>query len=130
PLCVDCDGTLVRTDLLHEAVFLMLKGAPWKLLLLPVWWLRGRAYLKARIAESVSFDWATIPLNDDVVTLVRTAREEGRKVILVTASHQSLADGLAGHLQLFDQVVGTRDAINLTGRRKAAWLVSQHGERG
>jgi len=78
----------------------------------------------------VSFDWATIPLNDDVVTLVRTAREEGRKVILVTASHQSLADGLAGHLQLFDQVVGTRDAVNLTGRRKAAWLVSQHGERG
>ncbi|MFL6664923.1 MAG: UbiA family prenyltransferase [Rhizobacter sp.] len=130
PLCVDCDGTLVRTDLLHEAVFMMLKSAPWKLLLLPLWWLRGKAYLKERIAESVSFDWSTIPLNDDIVTLVRAANDEGRKVILATASHQRLADGLATHLQLFTEVVATRDGVDMTGRKKAAWLVSQYGERG
>ncbi len=31
PLCVDLDGTLVRTDLLHEAVFRYLKSSPFAL---------------------------------------------------------------------------------------------------
>src|SRR4051812_46353466 len=88
PFCIDCDGTLIRTDLMHESVFLLLKKAPWMLLWLPWWLLRGRAHLKQRLAERVVFDWATVPLNDDIVILARTARAAGRKVILATASHR------------------------------------------
>ena len=28
PLCIDCDGTLIRTDLLHEGLLLLVKQAP------------------------------------------------------------------------------------------------------
>ena len=31
PLCVDCDGTITPTDLLHESVFGMLRSRPWQL---------------------------------------------------------------------------------------------------
>jgi 4-hydroxybenzoate polyprenyltransferase/phosphoserine phosphatase len=130
PLCVDCDGTLIRTDLLHESVFLLLKSAPWKLLLLPFWLARGKAHLKQRLADSVAFDWSTLPLNHDVVALVRAAREAGRRVVLATGSHQRLADGIAGHLALFDEVVATDGDINLSGQRKAERLVSRYGARG
>ena len=74
PLCVDCDGTLLRTDLLHESVLLLFKRAPWMLLLLPLWLLRGRAWLKQRLAELVSFEWETLPVNDEVVAQIRDVK--------------------------------------------------------
>ena len=37
PLCVDLDGTLIKTDLLVESVFLLLKHQPWALFKLPLW---------------------------------------------------------------------------------------------
>jgi phosphoserine phosphatase len=130
PLCVDCDGTLLRTDLLHEAVFLLLKSAPWKVLLLPLWLLKGKAYLKDRLAQAVSFSWGTLPLNDDVVALVREARSEGRIVVLATASHHSQAQGIARHLDLFDEVLASDAHVNLSGERKGHDLASRYGERG
>ena len=127
PLCIDCDGTLLRTDLLHESVFLLIKRSPWKILLVPFWLLRGKAYMKQRIAELVAFDWSTLPLNDDIVALARRARAEGRPVILVTASHRALAIGFAGHLGLFDEVLATEGPCNLSGHRKREELVSRYG---
>jgi len=46
PLCIDCDGTLLRTDLLHESVLLMLKQAPFAVFMLPIWLMRGKVHLK------------------------------------------------------------------------------------
>lgn len=130
PLCVDCDGTLLRTDLLHESVFLLLRTAPWKILWLPFWLLRGKARLKQRIAELVTFEWSTLPLNNQVVAAIQGARDSGRRVVLATASNQLLADGLSRHLALFDEVLGSDTRVNLSGRRKAQRLVERFGPRG
>ncbi len=129
PLCVDCDGTLIRTDLLHESVFLLMKTAPWKLLMLPVWLIRGKAHLKLRIAESVSVDWQTLPLCDEVVTAVKAARLSGRRTVLATASHRRLAEPFAHHLGLFDETIAT-DRVNLSGAKKRKALTERFGERG
>ncbi|GIX23391.1 MAG: membrane protein [Caldimonas sp.] len=130
PLCVDCDGTLIRTDLLHESVFLLLKHAPWKLVLLPWWLLRGKAFLKERLAQAVQFDWSTLPLNEEVVALARQAREAGRPVVLATASHRLLAEPLARHLGLFDDVLATDGPTNLSGSRKSDQLSERFGPKG
>ena len=95
PLCIDCDGTLLRTDLLHEAVFQLLKEAPLTLLKVPFWLARGRAYMKERIAAIVSFSRATLPFNDDVIALARDAACAGRKLVLATASPRSFAEQVA-----------------------------------
>src|SRR5947209_3045831 len=56
PLCVDLDGTLIQGDLLHEACVALLRHDPLRSALLPVWLLRGKAYLKERLAEHVTLD--------------------------------------------------------------------------
>ncbi len=128
-LCIDCDGTLLRTDLLHESVLLLLKQAPWALFLLPFWLARGKVYLKERVAERVRFDWGTLPFNEEVLALIKNARAEGRAVVLATASPSMWADGIAAHLGLFDQVVATGGGVNLSGERKARRLVEMFGAR-
>jgi 4-hydroxybenzoate polyprenyltransferase/phosphoserine phosphatase len=130
PLCVDCDGTLIRTDLLHESVLLLLGSAPWRLLWLPLWLARGKAYLKERLAQAVRFDWSTLPMREEVVDRVRDARANGRRVVLATASHRLLAEGLAAHHGLFDEVLATDEGVNLSGQRKADKLVARFGARG
>jgi 4-hydroxybenzoate polyprenyltransferase len=117
-LYVDLDGTLLATDLLHESALQLLRGAPLQALLVPLWLLRGKAHMKRRIAESVQIDASVLPYRPEVLALVRNAREQGRRVVLATASDASLARSVAQHLGLFDHVIASNGEVNLSGLRK------------
>ena len=129
PLCVDCDGTLIRTDLLHEGLLLLVKQAPLALLLLPFWLLRGKAHFKQQVAARVAFRWDSLPYRPRVLELMQAARAEERPVVLATASPKAWADGIAAHVGSVSQVVATEDGHNLLGPAKAARLAALCGER-
>ncbi len=85
PLCVDLDGTLIRTDLLCESLVEGLVTTPWLLFLIPFWLLKGRAYLKDRLAERFNLDASLLPYDQRVVTYVAAEKARGRLVVLATA---------------------------------------------
>ena len=82
PLCVDLDGTLIKTDLLYESLLAALRRRPWIVVALPFWLLSGRAHLKARVldaaADGVEID--TLPLTDDLVDYLRAEKLTGRRI--------------------------------------------------
>ncbi|HNE32692.1 MAG TPA: UbiA family prenyltransferase [Nitrospira sp.] len=130
PLCVDLDGTLIKTDLLWESLLALLKQNPLSIFLLPVWLLRGRAYLKHQIAQRVTLDASTLPYDQELVEFLSKERLAGRELILATASHVSFAQVVATHLGLFDgRVFGSDSSVNLKGARKVALLVERYGTR-
>jgi 4-hydroxybenzoate polyprenyltransferase len=129
PLCVDLDGTLIRTDLLFESTLALLKQSPLYLFALPFWLLGGRANLKRRIAQRGKVDIATLPWDLRVVELLETERQR-RALVLCTASDHMLADAVAKHLDCFDRVMASDGSRNLSGRHKAEALVAAYGERG
>jgi 4-hydroxybenzoate polyprenyltransferase len=130
PLCVDLDGSLVSTDLLHECFVSAVRGAPWVAILSAFWLLRGIAHLKRNLAERADFDVSALPYRDEVVSFLREERRKGRRVVLATASWQPLAQRVADHLGLFDEVIATTSGMNLKGAAKAQELVRRFGERG
>jgi 4-hydroxybenzoate polyprenyltransferase len=130
PLVVDLDGTLCRTDTLHEALLMHLSGHPMALVSLPGWLARGRAAFKARLAERMIVTGDLLPLNETVLGLVREARKKGRPVFLVSAADQKQAEAVAAPLGLFDEVVGTGNDRNLKGPAKADYLVDRFGKGG
>ena len=87
-LCVDLDGSLIRTDLLHESTLLLAKQHPLGLLALPGWLAQGKAAMKTRIAERVAPDPALLPYNAEVLAWLREQRAQGRRLALCTASDQ------------------------------------------
>jgi 4-hydroxybenzoate polyprenyltransferase/phosphoserine phosphatase len=117
-LYVDLDGTLLATNLLHESTLQLLRNAPLSALQIPAWLLRGKAFMKRCIAERVDLDASVLPYRLEVLDLIRRAREQGRRVVLATASDEKLARAVAQHLGLFDQVLASNGAINLSGLRK------------
>jgi 4-hydroxybenzoate polyprenyltransferase len=130
PLCVDLDGTLAKTDLLIETVINALKKNWINLFRMPFWFSRGRALAKSKLARIGSLDPVTIPYNDKLLKYLKKEREGGRKIVLATASDRRIAEKIALHLGLFDDVVASDGITNLKGEAKANALVVLYGERG
>lgn len=130
PLCVDLDGTLVKTDLLVESLFVLLKKNPLALFQAIFWLLRGKAYLKHRIAMQSEIEADLLPYDQSLLKRLRIEKENGRTLILVTASHRKFADAVASHLSLFDEVHATESSVNLSAKRKRDYLVEKFGRRG
>lgn len=131
PLCVDCDGTLIHTDLFYESFLLLLRKNFLQALLVPIWLLfLGKAKTKLRIAELIKIDASTLPYCREVLDYLASESARGRQIVLATASAQSLAESIAAHLACFDRVFATNeiDRTNLSGEAKAAKLASAFGE--
>jgi 4-hydroxybenzoate polyprenyltransferase/phosphoserine phosphatase len=130
PLVVDLDGTLIKTDLLIESVARLLRREPLAVFALPLWLIKGRAYLKHEIAKRVELDPALLPYRSALLEYLRAEHDKGRRVVLATASDGRLVQKIADHLKLFDLVLASDGHVNLSGERKRARLVSEFGQRG
>ena len=129
PLCVDLDGTLIRTDLLIESALSLLRRNPLNAFRMAVWLVHGKARLKREIAQRTDLDVACLPYEERLVEWLR-ADQAHRRQILCTASDQKLADAVAAHVGGFETVLASDGLRNLAGARKAAALRDQYGDRG
>lgn len=127
PLCVDLDGTLIRTDSLLEALLQLARKHPLDLFRLPVWAVEGKASFKRNVAQRVSVNAALLPYREEVIDFLKQEKAAGRRIVLATASHRSTAEAVADHLKLFDEIVGSDD-INFKGPAKLAELQRRYGE--
>jgi len=130
PLVVDLDGTLIHTDMLHESALKVLRERPWATLLIPLWLAQGKAVLKQRLADRSRFDPGSLPYNEELLTWLQQQKDAGRKLVLCTASHQSIAQAIADHLQLFDEVMASDGKTNLSGPNKAEALAARFVDTG
>jgi 4-hydroxybenzoate polyprenyltransferase/phosphoserine phosphatase len=127
PLVVDLDGTLTPTDTLVESLVKAIKASPLNLLRLPFWLLKGRSGLKEEVAQHGGVDAATLPYRADLLDYLQIEKAKGRRVVLATAAHHSIADGVASHLGVFDQVLASSETNNLKGSAKLAAIQQQVG---
>jgi 4-hydroxybenzoate polyprenyltransferase len=130
PLAVDLDGTLLKTDLLIESVFSLLKTQPQCLFLFPVWLAHGTACFKHEVARRVSPDLASLPWRSEFIEDLNRQRARGRSVVLATGGDVEIARQVAEHLKLFDLVLASDGIANLCGEAKRTCLVNRFGEKG
>ena len=118
PLFVDLDGTLIKTDLLVESALALIKQSPWMILPMLGWLLRGKAHLKAQIAERVTLESDTLPLQNEFVDYLREEAAKGREIWLATASDRRLAEPVAARLGFFRGVIASDGQRNMRGSEK------------
>ncbi|HBE92069.1 MAG TPA: hypothetical protein DDW55_05905 [Gammaproteobacteria bacterium] len=130
PLCVDLDGTLVRSDTLIESVVQLARDNFLYLFMFPFWVIQGRAYFKDMIASHVTLDAEKLPYQMEFISYLRSEQGKGRQLILTTAAHHSIADVIADHLGIFDEVFATTAERNNKGSNKRDELVEHYGRQG
>lgn len=127
PLYVDLDGTLIKSDLLIETAFALIKKEPMSIFRLPIWALQGKAKLKTKIAERVGINPGALPYQNELVSYLQEQVTQGRSVYLASASEGSLVRSIASHFGFFSGVLATDASANLKGAKKAAAIVT-HSE--
>ncbi len=130
PICVDLDGTLSKTDSLFESFFLIVRNQPQRLGEVFASLLRGKACLKAQMAYALLPTIDTLPLNEPLLAWLRHEHQAGRKLILVTAANQAIANAVAARVGCFSQVIASDATHNLKGKHKAQRLVETFGQGG
>ena len=130
PLCIDLDGTLVKSDTLVDSLCALARNHPADLLLVPGWLARGKAALKREVAARAPLDAARLPYNEALIVYLREQSAAGRPLFLSTGADRQLADQVAKHLGLFEEVFSSDGAINLTGEQKLHLLEARFGSEG
>lgn len=128
PIVVDLDGTLTPTDTLVESIIQLVKQSPLNLLRLPLWLLRGRAGLKDAVAAHASISAENLPYREPLLGYLRNEKEKGRRIILATAAHKTIAHDISAHLNLFDEVLATEAGNNLKGKAKLEAIRQRFGD--
>ena len=118
PLYVDLDGALISTDTLLVNTVALLRGQPWLAPLLPLFVVGGRAAFKDRVSRRATIDPAALPYREDVLAFLREEKASGRVLVLATAAHRRIADPVAVHVGLFDDVIASDGGHNIKGRAK------------
>jgi 4-hydroxybenzoate polyprenyltransferase len=129
PLCIDLDGTLIHTDTLAEAV-LSACGDPRMAVAFARLPVGGRATFKQEVAQLSRLDVGLLPYNEEFIAYLQGQKAAGRYLVLATAADRAIAEAVAGHLGIFDEVIASCDGRNLKGARKAEALCERFGEAG
>lgn len=118
PLCVDLDGTLVKSDTLWDGFCRLARNSPRQLRHLPEWLSKGRAGFKAEIAQRAGLDPARLPYNTAVLRFLQAQHREGRPIFLTTGADSIVAERVAAHLGLFQGTLASDGKTNLTSGEK------------
>jgi phosphoserine phosphatase len=124
PLAVDLDGTLIRTDVFRDALVRFCTTRPWNAALVAIWLMRGRPYVKGRLARRYPLDASVLPYDERLLAWLRDERANGRRIVLATAADRADADAVAAHLGLFDAVIASDGRQNFKSARKAQALAA------
>jgi len=129
-LCIDVDGTLLKTNLLFESLLSVIRLKPWLLPLIPWWLLRGRAHLKRRLVHNKCRPRAPLPLNKAFLGFLKEQSTSGKRLVLCSGSDHYLVHYVAAQLEFPVEVIASDGVVNLTGARKAQILLERFGLAG
>jgi hypothetical protein len=122
PLIVDLDGTLVLAETSWRSARASFRRNPLAALKALWAYADGRASGKRAFAEIAVADAAALPYRTPLIAFLQKEKERGRRLHLVTAADQKVADAVASHLGLFDTAHGSNGEINLKSYAKLAFL--------
>lgn len=119
---VDLDRVLLPSGLTLECLVAAVRQRPAVLFLMAAWALRGPAFLKARLARDAKLDAASLPYRAGALAGLRREAESGVALGLVTSADETAARAVADHLEIFSDVVSSRESAGLRAGRKESAL--------
>ncbi len=128
PLCVDLDGTLVKSDTLVDSVLAIARQHPALLVKIPGWIAGGKASFKQHVTGSVELDVEHLPYNQPLLEWLLAEHAAGRAIYLATAADRRLAERVAAHLGIFAGVLASDGETNLAGGNKLAAFRARFGD--
>lgn len=129
PLCVDLDGTLIRTDSLLETWLIAFRRKPLACMAASFHLLRGRNHFKCALAKLAVPRADQLPYRTEILELISREASGGRVVVLATGAAEPIATAVAEHVGNFRAVISTDEQSNCAGNEKARRLANEFGDK-
>lgn len=123
-LHIDLDGTLLKSDLLHEHLIRLLLRNPLKFIAILPSLLKGKLAFKQAVANACDFRNIVLPYNEDLTTWLKTNYLKYKSTNLITASPQKWADLVSDKFPFLNSAHGSK-AKNLSGKNKLQFIESE-----
>lgn len=120
-ICVDLDGALTPVRIADEHRLWLLKHEPRRLL---------QTTTRSVDHEYQGIDVELLPYREELLEWLRAERSRGRPVVLVADGDGRVAERIAAHLQLFDEIVQAAPSGSTPAERKRSALLARYGEHG
>lgn len=130
PLCVDLDGTLVRTNTLLEAAITAIQKKPSVIFEMLQAALAGKIALKHVIGIHAPHNASLLPYNKEFLAWLIGQHAQGRTLILATASDKAIADAVALKLGIFADVIASTPEHPVSANSKYSVLCKKFGIKG
>lgn len=130
PLVVDFDGSIIKTDSLHEMIVLALRKPFVLLQSLFILLYRGKAAMKDFLASKFVLDLSLLPTNESVVNYVKSELQRGRKVEIASGANINFLKQVTEIFGKKIDVTGSTKHRNLTSVEKSNYLISKYGVKG
>ena len=130
--CVDLDGTFIKTDMLIESFAYHFFRNPLIVFLCLFWLIKGgKVLLKHNLSIKYNFDAKDIPVNDEVLNLIKEKKSNGYKTYLVSASIKNIVEKFyVAYQNIFDGYYSSEIGnVNLSSRNKASLLNKIFGKK-
>lgn len=121
-ISVPLDTLLAGSTLTLECLVETVRRHPLHVFRLPFWVMRGRAFLRRRLAESADLDVASLPYCATALEDLRRSVKEGARAVLVTTADPALARQVAGHLGLAEVESGSAPDSSAGKRAGLGWI--------
>src|SRR3982751_1580458 len=95
---VHLDSLLAGSSLAAECLVEALRRHPLIALRLPFWRLRGKPFVRERLAQCAEVDPAALPYRAEALEELRSHANSGAHLVLVTTADRALAWKVAAHL--------------------------------
>lgn len=125
-IVVDLDGTLINTDSLYESLLKGFYKHPIRLITM-VPCVSSKSLFKQKVSSIVELDPAALPYNHMLIKWLNERKESGSYIVLATGADIKIANPIAKHLNLFDEVIASDGKSNMTGINKCEELCRRFG---
>ena len=103
-IVVDLDGTYIKSDILYESILLFIKKYPHKIFKILFMIMKGKVAFKEYLYKYVSPNIELLPYNTDLHNWLISEKQNGKEMVLATASLQQYAEKINEHIGLFNDV--------------------------
>lgn len=117
PLVVDLDGTLLKSDLLFESIWKLIKSNPLYIFFIFFWLSKGKSFLKYKVASKVDIDFSYMPFNESLIEFIKK-QKNSRKIILASASNEKYVKKVSDFLGFFNHFLASSKSLNLSKQTK------------
>jgi 4-hydroxybenzoate polyprenyltransferase len=128
PLCVDLEGTLVRTNCVTEALVCLARNDVFAFLTCWIWLFKGPSFFRSRLFEVAGLNPASLPVNDALVEQLKELKNSGKPIYLVSRLPLSFTTQVAAHVGIFTDAIGPTEEADLTTRNKGTRLLNLFGK--